>query len=263
MRIVFSFVFVLVISKLQAQPGVQLKNELLRQLNTWAAQPGEHHFAYTNMTKKVDTPYVISQDGMLSVTFSYTTDTSYHRVRQIAPLEKVKAVIQDVYLLLLFDEEDVLFYHSDEQGKPLMAAGKGSLFHVSMGDDDNTRRDSLRSILSRLLNRPSLYDQRFKDYPVPDSLFFDGLALVERDRKYGFIDSSLHIAVPLMYEQALDFSEGLAAVQQQGKWGYINVKGKVVIPFIYQYAQSFEGGNANVYRHRKWIIIDKRGKKMK
>ena len=33
---------------------------------------------------------------------------------------------------------------------------------------------------------------------------------------------------------ANDFSEGLASVNKDGKWGFIDKTGKVIIPFIYE-----------------------------
>ena len=48
------------------------------------------------------------------------------------------------------------------------------------------------------------------------------------------------------YEDAHSFSDGLAAVQKNGKWGYINTDGETVIPFEYDVAYSFSEGYAVV-----------------
>ncbi|MBK8953171.1 MAG: WG repeat-containing protein [Chitinophagaceae bacterium] len=58
------------------------------------------------------------------------------------------------------------------------------------------------------------------------------------------------------------FSEGLAAVNKDGKWGYIDEKGKEIIPLKFSFAGSFDSGNAKVMVAGKWIIIDKAGKKV-
>ena len=54
------------------------------------------------------------------------------------------------------------------------------------------------------------------------------------------------IAIDPQYEDAQAFSEGLAAVQKNGKWGYINEDGEVVIPFEYDIAFVFNEGLAVV-----------------
>ncbi|MGI8583069.1 MAG: WG repeat-containing protein [Chitinophagaceae bacterium] len=43
--------------------------------------------------------------------------------------------------------------------------------------------------------------------------------------KYGYIDKSEKIIIPLKYEAADDFSNGLARVRFKGKYGYINKQG--------------------------------------
>lgn len=74
----------------------------------------------------------------------------------------------------------------------------------------------------------------------------DGLARIERDGKYGFIDNTGQVVIPPKYDLAWDFSEGLARVSQNGKAGFIDNTGKVVIPLKYDKAYSFYNGVAGV-----------------
>ena len=74
----------------------------------------------------------------------------------------------------------------------------------------------------------------------------DGLAKVKRDGKYGFIDKTGKVVIPLNYDWAWSFSEGLASVSQNGKYGFIDNTGKVVIPLKYDKADSFNNGVAGV-----------------
>ena len=60
-------------------------------------------------------------------------------------------------------------------------------------------------------------------YPVANSL--------GENAKYGYIDKSLRLAIPLIFDGARDFSDGLAAVEKGGKWGYIDETGVTVLPF--------------------------------
>ena len=48
-----------------------------------------------------------------------------------------------------------------------------------------------------------------------------------------FMDSEGSFLFGRQFEGVGSFSEGLAGVQQNGKWGFINTKGEVVIPCVY------------------------------
>ena len=61
------------------------------------------------------------------------------------------------------------------------------------------------------------------------------------------------------YDDAGSFSEGLAAVEINGKWGFIDHTGKEIIPLKYDDAGSFSEGLAPVKLDGKWGQIDKNG----
>ena len=70
--------------------------------------------------------------------------------------------------------------------------------------------------------------------------FSEGLARVERlNGKYGFIDKTDKVVIPIKYDYAWSFSKGLAKVELNGKYGFIDKSGKVVIPIKYDYAWDF------------------------
>jgi WG containing repeat len=102
--------------------------------------------------------------------------------------------------------------------------------------------------------------------------FNDGIAVVIKVDKYGFINESGKEIISCKYECALNFSEGLAAVKENSKWGFINKYGNYVIHNIYdsETASSyfmddviFSKGYARVILNGKAIFIDKNGKKIK
>ena len=76
--------------------------------------------------------------------------------------------------------------------------------------------------------------------------------------------------IPAIYEFAYAFSDGLASVQKNGKYGYINIKGEVVIPLQYEEASPFVNGTATVmYKdtingkiNRHFFMINKKGEKI-
>ena len=76
-----------------------------------------------------------------------------------------------------------------------------------------------------------------------------------------FLDSEGNKLFNKQFEKVWKFSEGLAAVEQNDKWGYINTKGEVVIPCIYDSFGNFSEGLADVYQIGKGgAIINTQGK---
>ncbi len=105
-----------------------------------------------------------------------------------------------------------------------------------------------------------------KEWHYP--FFSEGLAVAEKKGKWGYIDKSGKVVIPLEYDNAYSFHEGLAEVEKDGKWGYIDKRGKIVIPFEYgptepfaePFAEPFSEGLAGVRKDGKKGYIDKRGK---
>lgn len=89
--------------------------------------------------------------------------------------------------------------------------------------------------------------------------FSEGLAVVKLNEKYGFVDKSGDVVIPIEYDKTALFSEGLAAVKKDDKWGFIDKKGEVVIPFEYDSATFFSEGLAAVKKDGKYGFIDKKG----
>ena len=59
--------------------------------------------------------------------------------------------------------------------------------------------------------------------------FSEGLALIEQNGKYGYIDTQGNIVIVPQYDEAGNFSEGLVAVVSDGKSFFINGAGKAAI----------------------------------
>ena len=102
------------------------------------------------------------------------------------------------------------------------------------------------------------------------SIFSEGLAVVWKDGKCGYIDKNGNEVIALTDKfSGSDFSDGLAGVWKDEKYGYIDKKGNLVIPMQYKYeydeyeggygAYSFNEGLALLLRNGKWGYIDKKG----
>ena len=116
------------------------------------------------------------------------------------------------------------------------------------------------------------------DHVYPHS--YEGMTIVIKDSKYGFINEDGKLVIPCKYDEACNFYEGLAKVRtndklqlidkygnelcgegydeigdfyedrayvkKNGKYGYINSKGECCIPLQFHYAADFTEGLARV-----------------
>jgi len=112
--------------------------------------------------------------------------------------------------------------------------------------------------------------------------FSEGLAVVRVKKKFGYIDTSGRLVIPLRFADAAPFSEGLALVyttlgmnllgKTEGVWlfasaGYIDRTGKFAIePRLIENAHKFSEGlaafepGASSWGTAKWGYLDKTGK---
>lgn len=76
--------------------------------------------------------------------------------------------------------------------------------------------------------------------------FSEGLAVVSKHDKYGFINKKGKLVVGLKYDLAFSFSENRAVVEKNGKYGFIDKTGKEIVKPIYHYVYDFHDGMAVV-----------------
>ncbi len=111
---------------------------------------------------------------------------------------------------------------------------------------------------------PTVYFGRFvvKDQPkfVHFPRFEEGrAALINKEGKFGYVNTSHEVCVPFAYDNTFHFSEHLAAVQKGEKWGYVDKMGNTVIPFDYDMAYDFYEDLAIVVKDGKTGYINKKG----
>ena len=87
-----------------------------------------------------------------------------------------------------------------------------------------------------------------------------GLAMVQKDGKFGAINKANQTVIPFQYEELWPMNEGLITFKLNGKCGYMDGAGKVVIPAQYEKATGFNMGMAVVYDGAKAFLIDRNGK---
>lgn len=109
------------------------------------------------------------------------------------------------------------------------------------------------------LNGQQIETVPVQPYATAEAKESEGLTLVKRDGKYGFVDSRGRLRIANRYEAAGDFHEGLAPVRLLGKWGFIDPSDQIIIQPVYDRPSSFIHGIAVVARNGKEGIIDRNG----
>lgn len=96
--------------------------------------------------------------------------------------------------------------------------------------------------------------------------FHDGLCIVSKFIKnelksyYGYANAEKELVIPCEFEDAYSFNDGMALVQKDGKWGYIDTNGNWII--YREFDESFHfytEGVAEVVQNGKWGLLTKEG----
>lgn len=93
-------------------------------------------------------------------------------------------------------------------------------------------------------------------YDKINQFYDNGLAAVEVDGKYGFINTKGELVIPLMYDYAFGFSDGLAEVKYQGLYGVIDVNNRAVIDFKHQHLELLKPNLVAVKDGDRYALMD-------
>ncbi len=87
----------------------------------------------------------------------------------------------------------------------------------------------------------------------------EGMRGIQKDGKYGFVDSRGRLRVANRYDDIGEFHEGLAPIKLIGKWGYVSIHDQIIINPNYESVQPFVNTIAIVHRTGKAGLINKEG----
>jgi len=101
----------------------------------------------------------------------------------------------------------------------------------------------------------------YVEYDIEND-YYNGLALVKKDGKWGYIDKNRHVKIPLIYDSANNFTDKIAKVKKNNLWGYINTSGKEIVPVDYYFCGEISNGIIAVGKGGKYGFIDRNGNKV-
>ena len=76
--------------------------------------------------------------------------------------------------------------------------------------------------------------------------YCNGLARVRQNHKWGFIDTTGSVIIPLKYNEVTNFMDGFARVRLGEKWGLMNTSGAEIIKPTFDWIYDFIDGVAKV-----------------
>ncbi len=86
-----------------------------------------------------------------------------------------------------------------------------------------------------------------------------GWFLVEKEGKWGYIDTQGEIVVEPRYQNACYFHENLASVKRNGKWTWINKSGEEIMQPVFDNVSIFKNNVAIAEFNGKWGWINSNG----
>jgi hypothetical protein len=104
---------------------------------------------------------------------------------------------------------------------------------------------------------PPKFDNVFVKYGY--KAFFDGLAVVSINDKWGAIDKTGEFVISPIWDEMYLFSEGAVKVKKDNKWGAVNTKGEIIVKPVYDSLTNFSNGLALAEKNHKKYWINSHG----
>jgi hypothetical protein len=110
------------------------------------------------------------------------------------------------------------------------------------------------------LNEYRLYDTKGNLFEIPGGYtlvnYSDGILLLEKDGRYGYMDTGRAWISPAVYTEARPYLQGLAiAKNEDGLYGILDREGNEVLPFAFDHISNPSGGKVATFSaERGWEI---------
>lgn len=89
--------------------------------------------------------------------------------------------------------------------------------------------------------------------------FSNGLARVKKGIKWGYVDTTGSVIIPIKYNEVENFHDGIARVRIGQKWGLMDVTGREIIKPTFTFIGEFIDGKAKVLLEGEEYFMNKEG----
>ncbi len=132
---------------------------------------------------------------------------------------------------------------------------------------DEIRHYALNGIVVKHENKWGFFDKDLREIApcIYDYVFYLGYGIIQyrKNRKEGIYNSATLSFGPCLYNDIRFFEEsGIARVQRDFKWGWINMNSEEIIPYKYCQVSDMENGYAAIKENKNdtWGIVSMTGK---
>jgi hypothetical protein len=142
----------------------------------------------------------------------------------------------------------------DKNGKMVIRLNKATVTtgfrkgHAIIEENEKYRFIDKHGVISK-----EVYDEI--DYP---GFILEDIGMVKQNGKYGFVDSSGKVVIPIKYNAALECTHGIVAVNEKGKWGIFDFEGRMIIKPKFEDAVIDDG--VKVLKKGKLYWVDLNGR---
>ncbi len=191
--------------------------------------------------KRVRTVQSISEyNSLAQISYAYENlETGFSRYEEVFVDKENQIVAQ--------------FENTESFSVEQLISNKESLFDVTIDFDDHEKHQIIR-----IENGKQILLNTYDDVEHGEE---DGTFAVQKDGLWGFIDTDGNEIITPQYEDYDSFNDGIAIVRKNRKRGYINKLGQNITPLKYWHCHYFYGdiAVAKNFDHTS-EVIDKSGK---
>ena len=183
----------------------------------------------------------------------------------------IKQHLNDIYIIRMLEGENIGLYSIIDSKGNLLTQTDNILISVQKNHIYLVTKDYKEGLMTTdgkwiakigKYNFKEKYSNMYKEAENNREKEFFIVYINEMPRhKYGYINYKGELQIPIIYDEAENFSEGLAAVKLNNKWGYIDTEGNVKIGFNFDEAYDFKNDLALVRIDDTSFYIDKNGQK--
>ena len=148
------FILIFLSLSIMAQTKQKAEAAFLKEINMLFADTSAQNQGIGFPDPKIiDAPFAIDKEGNLTVTIRRTnTDATVEISKMEAPINKIKQVVYDLYLILEFKDEGVTWFKQEPHSTAIAESTKNKYLHLGIPFPESEQHQiKLQKLLDELL----------------------------------------------------------------------------------------------------------------